>query len=115
MVTLAFLKEKVKKVDFSENIAACDLKLIDLMKKCAYLWSRSFLDLGPMSFTYENLTCYYQKPLAHFQPNFECKLVSTSLMKIHQHNAGHMTKMAAMSIYGKNTLKSSFQEPLGRF
>ena len=28
-------------------------------------------------------------------------------MKIHQHNAGHMTKMAAMSIYGK-TLKTIF-------
>ena len=26
-------------------------------------------------------------------------------MKIHQHNAGHMTKMAAMPIYDKNTLK----------
>ena len=25
-------------------------------------------------------------------------------MKTHQHNAGHMTKMAAMPIYGKNTL-----------
>ena len=33
-------------------------------------------------------------------------------MKIHQHNAGHMTKMATMPRYGKNTLKSSFQEPL---
>ena len=29
-------------------------------------------------------------------------------MKIHQHNAGHMTKMAAMLIYGKNTLKIFF-------
>ena len=29
-------------------------------------------------------------------------------MKIHQHNAGHMTKMAAMLIYGKNTIKSFF-------
>ena len=27
-------------------------------------------------------------------------------MKIHQHNAGHMTKKAAMPIYGKNTLKN---------
>ena len=26
-------------------------------------------------------------------------------MKIYQHNAGHMTKMAAMPIYCKNTLK----------
>ena len=29
-------------------------------------------------------------------------------MKIHQHNAGHMTKMAAMSIPGKNSLKVFF-------
>ena len=29
-------------------------------------------------------------------------------MKIHQHNAGHMTKMAAMPISGKNTLKNLF-------
>ena len=34
-------------------------------------------------------------------------------MKIHQDNAGHMTKVIAMSIYGKNTKKSSFQELLG--
>ena len=33
-------------------------------------------------------------------------------MKIHQHNAGHMTKMAAMPIYGKNSLEFSFQEPI---
>ena len=26
-------------------------------------------------------------------------------MKIHQHNAGHMTKMAVMPIYGKKNLK----------
>ena len=29
-------------------------------------------------------------------------------MKIHQHNAGHMTKMAAMPICDKNTLKIFF-------
>ena len=29
-------------------------------------------------------------------------------MKIHQHYAGHMTKMAAMPIYAKNTLKILF-------
>ena len=29
-------------------------------------------------------------------------------MKSHQHNAGHMNKMAAMPIYGKNTLKIFF-------
>ena len=64
----------MKKVDFSEIIAVCDFKLIDLMKICKYLRSISFLDLGPMSFIDEDLTFFCQKPLAHFQPNFDCKL-----------------------------------------
>ena len=34
-------------------------------------------------------------------------------MKIHQHNAGHMTKLAAMHIYGKNTLNSLFPGATG--
>ena len=50
----------MKKVDYSESIASCDLKQIDL----------SFID--------EDLTCFSQIPLAHFQPKFECKLVGTS-------------------------------------
>ena len=33
---LAFLYEKVKKVVYSETFAACDLKLIDIMKICGY-------------------------------------------------------------------------------
>ena len=47
-------------VDFSETIAAYDLKvvicrqLIEFMKVCEYWRSRSFLDLGPRPFTYEN-------------------------------------------------------------
>ena len=36
LVTLAFLWEKVKTVDFSETIAVSDLKQIDLMKICEY-------------------------------------------------------------------------------
>ena len=34
-------------------------------------------------------------------------------MIIHQHNAGHMTKMAPMPIYGKNTLKIFFPGTTG--
>ena len=47
-------------MDFSETVAASDLKvgrcrqLIELMKICEYSMSRSFLDLGPRLFTYEN-------------------------------------------------------------
>ena len=40
--------------------------------------SRSFLDLGPVSFVDEDLTFFSQKALADFQPNFECKLLGTS-------------------------------------
>ena len=36
-------------------------------------------------------------------------------MKICRHDAGHMTKMAATPIYGKNPKKSSSAEPAGRF
>ena len=32
-------------------------------------------------------------------------------MKIYKHDSDHMTKMAAMSIYGKNFQKSSSLEP----
>ena len=47
-------------MNFLETIAACDLKvgryrqLIEFMKVCEYSRSRSFRDLGPRSFTYEN-------------------------------------------------------------
>ena len=34
-------------------------------------------------------------------------------MKIHEDNAGHMTKIAAMPIYGKNTLKIFFPGTTG--
>ena len=48
-------------VDFSETIAASDLEgsrsrhLIEYMKICEYLRSKSFLDLGARSCTYKNL------------------------------------------------------------
>ena len=47
-------------MDFSETIAASYLKvgrsghLIEYMKVCEYLRSRSLLDLGPRSCTYKN-------------------------------------------------------------
>ena len=36
-------------------------------------------------------------------------------MKIYTIELGHMTKMAAMSIYGKNLKKSSFPEPIDQW
>ena len=49
-------KKKMKTLKFSGSIVACDMKVrryrqhVKLMKLCEY--SRSFLDLGQMSFTY---------------------------------------------------------------
>ena len=49
----------MKTVDFSETIAASDLKvsrsihLIENIKICEYWRSKSFLDLGPRSWTYK--------------------------------------------------------------
>ena len=74
----------MKKVDYSETIAACDLKLIEKMKICEYLRSKSSLDLGPTSFIDEDLTLFSQKPLAHLQQNFECKLLGTKFINILQ-------------------------------
>ena len=52
-------------------------------------------------------TCFSQKPLGHFQPNFVCTCNHECLgykeMEINQHDAGDMTKMAAIPIYGINT------------
>ena len=48
-------------MDFSETIAACDLKvgryrqLIELMKVCEYRRSWPLFDIGPKSFTSEKL------------------------------------------------------------
>ena len=57
----------MKKVDFSETIAASDLKvsrsrhLIEYMKICEYRRSRSFLDLDQRSCTYKNLNWIFSE------------------------------------------------------
>ena len=57
----------MKAVDFSETIAASDLKgsrrrhLIEYMKICVYRRSKSFLDLGPRSCTYKNLNWIFSE------------------------------------------------------
>ena len=57
----------MKTVDFSETIAASDLKvsrrrhLIEFMKICEYRRSRSFLDLGPRLCTYKNLNWIFSE------------------------------------------------------
>ena len=57
LVTQAFQWKKMKTLNFSGSLVACDLKVgryrqhVELMKYCEYKRSRSFLDLGQRSFT----------------------------------------------------------------
>ena len=73
-----FSKKNVKTEDFSETIAAGDLKgvrcgqLIKLMNICEYFRSRSFVQ-DHLLIKIE--TCFSKKPLGHFQPDFVCKLL----------------------------------------
>ena len=55
-------------------------------------------DLGPRSFTYEKL----ELVLSVTTGPFSAKAIRNKEMKIHQHNAGHMTKIAAMPIMFKH-------------
>ena len=66
----------MKTVDFSETIAASDLKisrsshLIEFMKVCEYLRSRSFYDLGQGRVHTKIQTGFSQKLLCRSEPNF---------------------------------------------
>ena len=62
-------------VDFSEAIAASDLKvsrsrhLIEYMKICEYSRSRSYLDFGPRSCTYKNLNWIFSETIYGKNPS----------------------------------------------
>ena len=77
----------MKTVDFSETIAASDLKvsrsrhLIEYMTVCEYLRSMSFLDLGPRSCTYNIQTRFSQKLLFRSE-SFFMKAFRYNEMKI---------------------------------
>ena len=66
----------MKTVDFSEIVAACDLKVgrrrqrIEFMKVYEYSRSRSFLHLGPRSFTYENENLLFSETTGPFLTKF---------------------------------------------
>ena len=66
----------MKTVDYSETIEACDLKvgryrqLIKFMTVCEYCRSRSFLDLGPRPFPYENQTMLFSETTRPFLTKF---------------------------------------------
>ena len=108
----------MKTVDFTETIAACDLKvgryrqLIELMKVVSIEGQCHFLTLTQGHLHMKNLNWLFSQT---FLTKFCMKAFRYTEMKIYQHDAGHMTKMAPMPIYGKTLRQSSSQEPVDRF
>ena len=74
-----------------------------------YQWSRSFIDLGPMSlrFTFSNFfsleTARQIETKFHVEPPWDGRI--KDCLK----GSCHMSNMAAMPIYGKNLYKSSLE------
>ena len=77
------------------------------MKICEYWRSRSF-NLGPRSCTYKNSNRIFSETTVLIWTKLCMKAFKYKEMKFWWHDAGHMTKMAAMPIYGKNPLKVFF-------
>ena len=78
------------------------------MKVCEYYRSRFFLDLGPRSCTYKNSIRIFSETTVPILTKFFMKAFRYKEMEILYHDAGHMTKMATTSIYGKKPLKIFF-------
>ena len=101
---LCFVWENGKIMDFSETIVVYDIKvgrcsqLNEYMNLYQYQRSRSFIDLGPRSLRFNifKLPC-----LRLLQAKFH---IGASIEWGNESTNGlcHMTKMAAMPIYGKN-------------
>ena len=77
------------------------------MNICEYSRSRSFVDLGQRSFTYENLNFLFSETTWQILTKFSMYALRYMEMKINPHGAGHMTKMATMPIYGINPLDTN--------
>ena len=76
--------------------------------------SRSFFDFGQSSLRFQNKNLFFSQTVGSFETKFYMKAYERMGMKIDTNELGHITKMAAMNIYGKRLYKSSSLEPTDR-
>ena len=78
------------------------------------LWKvQVIFDLGPSEFKYEKLKLVFlRNNWAIFNQLLYVNFQVRSKTKIHEHDAGHMTKMAATPIYCNSPSNIFFPEPL---
>ena len=77
-----------------------------------YQRSRSFIDLGPRSLRFNISNFFPEKPLGRLKA-FDEDPPWDGGTKVCSNGPCHMTKMAAMPIYGKNMKNSSSLESKG--
>ena len=108
LIHYAFVSEKGKTMDFSETIVVCDIKvgrysqLNEYMNLDEYQRSRSFIDLCPRSLRSTFLNFFSLETARQIKPKFHVDPPWDGVMKVSTNDLCHMTKMAAMSKYGKN-------------
>ena len=108
MVSYIFIWEKVKTMDFSKTIVVYDIKvgrcsqLNEYMKLYEYQRSRSFLDLGPNLSDSIFLNFFSSITTRPIEAKFHVQPPWNGGTKAYTNGPGHMSKMAAMPIYGKN-------------
>ena len=90
---------------------AWSIQLNEFMKLGEYSRSKSFFDLGQRSLRFQSSNLFFSKTGGQFGTKVHMKAWRRIGMKINTNELGHMTKMAAMPIYGKNLKKSSSPEP----
>ena len=64
--------------------------------------------------SHQYIKTVFSQTIGPIEFKFHVKTPYDKLAKIYTKQFGHMTKMTATPIYGKNPLKFSFPEPKGR-
>ena len=98
-------------MDFTETVAVSDVNvgmscmLNAYMKIHMYMRSKSFFDLGPRSLRFRGFNIFKHLLLRNHLANQSQILCRSSVgwgTKVCSYDPGHMTKMTAMPVYGKN-------------
>ena len=80
-----------------------------------YQRSRSFIDLGPRSLKFNIFIFFFLETAWPIEAKFYVEPPWDGETKFWSNGLYHMTKLAAMPIYGKNLKKSYSLEPKGRW
>ena len=80
-----------------------------------YQRSRSFIARGPVSLRFSISNFVSLETAGPIEAKFYMEPPWDGRTKFYSNNLGHMTKMAAMPIYGKNHKQSSSLEPKSRW